>query len=264
VLAAHIPDLHPGIGFVEVAESKFAFLSENGGHAMTILRRPRRIALCLVVYSAIATLAQAAANPAKGMPDPPEGFPWKSSHLQVVAFIGTVTAFETPVYGLTIDNLPVSIVHVDVDKYLTGSWKPTEFVSTAAAYFSEKDDQIVFQMGSSPSAVFLKPGMRIVAIAWRRPSDMDRDRNIDRYGERFRLSFVREIGGSTRASGRMAHELLRPRLGAMAQMQDLGMSKSGRIPAEQLAIERQHETLTLEEVVDLVEKYYNSQGGTEN
>jgi len=217
----------------------------------------------LIILILLSVMELLAAEPPARMPDLPDGFPWKNLHLQVVAFIGTVTAFDTPVYDLTVDKSPVSIVHIDAEKYLTGSWEPTEFISLAAVYCSEKHDQMVFHMGSSPSAVFLKPGMRIIAIAWRRPPGMDVDRkNIDRYGERFRLSFVREIGDTTLFSGKAVHELSRPRLGDTALMEDVEIPKSGHIPAEQLVLLRQPEKLTLEQVVDLIEEYYNTPEGT--
>ena len=189
--------------------------------------------------------------------DLPEDFPTRD--CQVVGFIGTVTNFETPVYGLCSRRAPVSIVHVEVEKYLTGSWKPTEFVSFSAAYFDEKSGGMRYVLGTSGGSVFLKPGMRIIALAARFPPETVAEKGYDTYGGRFRLDYVREIHPQQDASGKTTNKLDKVHLGSFDLMRGkVTLSESGHVRARDLVLDREPTEQSLEELVGLIEKVYNT------
>jgi len=195
-------------------------------------------------------------------PDLPDDFPGLG--LQVVGFIGTVTNFITPVYGISSGKDPISLVHVKVERYLTGSWQPTEFVSLAAVYFNREYGEMAFIQGTTPPFVFLKPGMRIIALAARRPPEKTVGKNIETFGGRFWLSYVREIHTQQDASGKTSNRLDRVRLGSYSFMNGKAkLPETGHVPAEQLILDRQPESLTLEDVLRLIDKGYNHKENAE-
>jgi hypothetical protein len=192
--------------------------------------------------------------------DLPEDFP--TQDLEVVGFIGTVTDFETPVYGLCSRRYPVSLVHVEAERYIAGSWKPAEFVSFSAVYFDEHDGGIRYVQGTTGTFVFLKPGMRIIALAARFPNETAVRKGYDTYGGRFVLTYVREIRPQQDASGKTTNRLDKVHLGSYALMRGkITLSERGHVRARDLVLDREPTEQSLEELIGLIDKTYNAEPG---
>jgi hypothetical protein len=149
-----------------------------------------------------------------------------------------------------------------VEKYITGSWKPTEFVSFSAVYFAEQDGGMSYVVGTTPVFVFLKPGMRIIALAARRPPETIVGKTIDTYGGRFLLSYVREIHPQQDASGKTTNKLDKVHLGSFDLMRGkVALAETGHVRAEELVLDREGTEQTLEELIGLIDKTYNADQG---
>jgi len=137
---------------------------------------------------------------AEAIPSPGgiEGFP--RTDYETIAFVGTVTKFETPVYGLDKNMDPVSIIHFDVEERILGGEDVNELVSYGALW-TGKHGKVVSRWSTDKvrRALYLNPGMRVLIVGSRPNPELAKAQGYP-FGGHFVATFCRLLPSTAQVS----------------------------------------------------------------
>ncbi len=128
----------------------------------------------------------------------PPGFPLPNR--DVICFIGTVENSISPVFGISTEQDPVSLITFNIEESLIGNADGQEIVSYGTIYFSKKKNTVVSTFGSTGFWTYLKPGQRAFVLAYRRNAEDARTRGY-LFGGRYLISFVRILPNAREKTG---------------------------------------------------------------